>query len=125
MRIQEKHIDSGDHANWLAQLAIAQECHFALRDELGFGLDQLKEHGLFLVMRKVSDVEYLSQLRLGDEIDVATTVLLERRIGLDFSCEFKLGGEVVTRMKWFMPLINQVTNSVARIPPWIMEKVNS
>lgn len=119
-RIEVEHIDSGNHANWLAQLKIAQECHFTLRDQLGLGLDCLKkEHDLFLVMRKVEEVEYLHQIRLGQEVDVEITMFIAGKVRLGFFCEFKLAGKVVTKMQWFMPLIILSTDRPARIPDWI------
>ncbi len=119
-----KHIDEGGHANWRAQLEIAEECHFRLREELGLEIERLScQSKLFLVMREVYDVKYSGQLRLGDEIKISISVSVEKKSGLTFSCEFKKDDKPVTQIKWFMAVLDQTKNRAVRVPQWMSEKV--
>ena len=123
-RVEEKHIDKGNHANWLSQLRIAEEVQFAFRDELGIGLETLQEkHGLFLVMRTVSDVHYCRELRLGDTVNIMMTMWVLRPVSFGFECIFRKGNDVVTTMQWEMPLISATTGKVCLIPHWIKESI--
>ena len=120
--VAAEHIDKGDHANWIAQLAIAQEVHFDFRDTLGLGLDALKnEYKLFLVMGSVKDVSYRKQLRLGDVLDIEIRVWIPRQTCLEFSCVFKSHGKIATEMSWVMPLVSMESERLCKIPQWMTD----
>lgn len=121
-----EHLDKGDHANWLAQLAIAEKVHFELRDMLGIGLDTLMEgHGLFLVMHKISDVFYRRQLRCGDIIDVSITVWISGPTRLEFHCLFYKDEKISTEMSWVMPLVSMESERLCKIPQWMIEIIGT
>ncbi|MES3005644.1 MAG: thioesterase family protein [Patescibacteria group bacterium] len=126
IRVEAEHLDKGDHANWLAQLAIAQEVHFAFRNQLGLGLDEMKEkYNLFLVMANVKDVFYRRQLRLGDVLDVNITMWISRLTSLEFHCLFYKDGKVATEMSWVMPLVSVETERLCKIPQWMIEVIGT
>lgn len=126
VRIGVEHLDKGDHANWLAQLAIAQKVHHSLRDQLGFGLEEMKEtHKLFLVMGNVKNVFYRKQLREGDVIDVQITVWISSRTTLEFHCLFYKDGKVATEMNWVMPLVSVETERPCKIPEWMVNIIGT
>lgn len=124
MVVGAEHLDAGEHVNWRAQLAIAEAVHFQLREQLGLGLESLKkDHDLFLVMHEVGPIKYIKPIREGDTIAITVTVQVSKITRLDFECEFKVKGEVVTRMKWQMPLIKFSTSKFSRIPDWIRQRL--
>lgn len=126
LRVEAEHIDKGDHANWLAQLAIAQEVHFAFRNQLGIGLEELKEkHKLFLVMANVKDVSYRKQLQLGDMLDIHITMWISRLTSLEFRCFFYKDGKIATEMSWVMPLVSVETERLCKIPSWMTEVIGT
>ncbi len=124
-KVEKEHIDEGNHANWRAQLAIAEEVHFAFREGLGFGLDELQTKGLFLVMRNVKDVEYLRQLRLGDILNIQMMMWVYTRCRLGFHCTFEKQGDekVATEMLWEMTLISEETERPLKIPDWMANAI--
>lgn len=125
-QVEAKHIDKGDHANWIAQLTIAQEAHCTFRDQLGIGVDFLKEtHGIFFVMANVKDVSYRRQLRLGDTFDVAMTMWISRTTSLEFHCLFYKDEKVATEMSWVMPLVSMETERPCKIPQWMIEIIGT
>ncbi len=124
VRVEAVHLDKGNHANWLAQLAMAQEVHFSLRDKLGLGLEEMKEkHKLFLVMANVKDVFYRKQLRKDDILDVQITVWISSRTSLEFHCLFYKDGKVATEMRWIMPLVSVETERLCKIPQWMIDVI--
>lgn len=122
-----EHIDIGDHANWIAQLKIAQDAHFAIRKTLGLELEKLKiEHELFFVMSHVKNISYHRELRLGDTLDVRITMWISRPTSLEFHCLFyKEDGVVATKMNWVMPLTSTKTRRICKIPAWIVEIIGT
>ncbi len=126
IRVEAEHLDKGDHANWLAQLAMAQEVHFAFRNQLGLGLEEMKDkHRLFLVMANVKDVSYRRQLRLGDILDVRITMWISRLTSLEFHCLFYKDEKVATEMSWVMPLVSVETERLCKIPQWMIDVIGS
>ncbi len=122
-RVEEAHLDKGNHMNWLAQLAIAQELHFQFREELGLGLEELQtKHNLFLVMGVVKDVTYRRQLRCGDIVDVEMTMSILSLTRLEFHCTFRIHGQTATEMSWVMPLVSG--ERPAKIPMWMTTIIN-
>lgn len=122
IRVEAMHLDKGDHANWLAQLAMAQEVHFSFRNQLGIGLEEMKEkYKLFFVMQNVKDVFYRKQLRLGDVVDVQLTMWISRPTSLEFRCIFYKEGKIATEMSWVMPLVSVETERLCRIPQWMID----
>lgn len=134
--IEEKHLDAGQHANWLQQiyiaimqLQIAVEVHFMFRKKLGIGLETLlSEHHLFLVMRKVENVEYFRELELGDEVTVVMIMGQYSQTRIFFRAEFSVGGKVATRMMWVMPLVKKDPatgqSRPCRLPEWMIQILN-
>jgi acyl-CoA thioesterase FadM len=126
MRVGAEQVDAGDHLNWLAQFTIVQEVHFALRDELGLGLDALKSrHGVFLVMGKISEVTFRRQLRLNDPMGVRVTIWAARATCFEFVAEILSAGHVASTMRWTMPLISMATGRLCRIPPWMLDAIGA
>ncbi|MDQ5911912.1 MAG: hypothetical protein QG568_125 [Patescibacteria group bacterium] len=126
IRVEAKHLDKGDHANWLAQLAMAQEVHLAFRNQLGIGLEVMKEkYKLFFVMQNVKDVFYRSQLRLGDVLDVRLTMWISRPTSLEFHCIFYKEDKIATEMSWVMPLVSVETQRLCRIPQWMINIIGT
>jgi acyl-CoA thioesterase FadM len=126
VKVEPAHIDAGNHVNWLAQLQIAQAAHFALREQLGLGLEPLKtRHGLFLVMGRIHDVAYHRQMRLGEVIDVRIRIWPSRSTCLELSAELVCGGRLAATMSWTMPLISMATGRLCRIPAWMLEAVGA
>jgi acyl-CoA thioesterase FadM len=124
LRVEAAHIDAGDHANWLAQLRIAQDAHFALRDEVGLGLDFLKSrHGLFLVMGRIHDVTFHRQLRLHDRVEVRLKMWRSRATCFELSAELLHDGHSASTMSWTMPLVSMTTGRLCRIPQWMVDIV--
>lgn len=121
-----EHLDKGDHANWLRQLAIAEDMHHSFRATLGIGLELMKEeHGLFLVMGHVKDVYYRKQLRRGDVVDAEITAWISSRASLEFHCLFRIAGQTVTEMSWVMPLVSFDSEGLCKIPPWMTDIIGS
>jgi acyl-CoA thioesterase FadM len=126
IRVAAEQVDGGDHLNWLAQLQLVQEAHFALRDELGLGLDALKEqHGLFLVMGRIHEVTYRRQLRLHDAVEVRVRLWPSRATCFELDAELVSGGRIAATMRWMMPLISMATGRPCRIPAWMLEAVGA
>jgi acyl-CoA thioesterase FadM len=124
LRVEAAHIDAGEHVNWLAQLRIAQDVHFALRDEAGLGLDSLKaRHGLFLVMGRIHDVSFHRQLRLNDVIEVHLKMWRSRATCFELSAEIRHDGRSASTMSWTMPLVSIATGRLCRIPQWMIDVV--
>jgi acyl-CoA thioesterase FadM len=122
--VRKEHLDEGEHANWLQQLAIAQDVQYEFRKKLGFELDFLKnEHKMFFVMGKLKDVSWRRQLRLGDVIDIEMTVWVASRSSLEYKCVYRIDGQIATEMHWVMPLISMERNKPVGIPEWIKEIV--
>ena len=120
--VEAEHLDKGDHANWRSQLGIAEDVHHAFRDQIGIGLERLKEqHRLFLVMRHVRDVFYRQQLRLGDVITVTMTLWIASRTAVEFHCLFHKEERVATEMSWVMPLVSSTSERPTKIPDWMIE----
>ncbi len=125
IRVEATHLDRGDHANWLAQLAIAEQVLDSFREQLGIGLEELQVRGFFLVMRKVNDVFYRKQLRLGDVLEARLTMWISRPISLGFRCLFSKDGEVATEMNWEMPLVCAQRGRPCKIPSWMVEIIGT
>lgn len=125
VRVEAEHLDKGDHANWLAQLAIAQEVHFAFRDQLGLGLEDMKvKYKLFLVMGTAQQA-WRKQLREGDMVDIHITVWISSRSTLGFQCLFQKDEKMVTEMSWVMPLVSVQTERLCKIPQWMVDIIGS
>ena len=121
--VEAKYLDKGKHANWIKQLEIAQEQHFALRENLGLGLEYLKDvHGLFLVIRTVRQ-QYHDQLRLDDVCEIETTVWVSGYASLEFTCVFFKDKKIVTEMSWIMPLVSMKTDGLVKIPLWMKDAI--
>ena len=124
VRVGAEHIDRGNHANWRAQLAIVEDVHFSLRQELGLGLEQLRENcDLFLMMYNVKDIFYRKELRLGDMIDVEIVMWISGRTCLEFRCLFKKDREIATEMSWVMPLVSVNNGRPHKIPQWMIDAI--
>lgn len=128
--VESKHLDRGDHANWLQQLAVAEQIHHAFREALGLSLDTLQvEHKLFLVMGLVEKVRYKRQLRLADVVEAKLNMWVAKdRKSLRFSCSFSklLKGKVkpATEMSWTMPLMSDKGRSI-EIPQWMIDIIET
>lgn len=121
IRVEATHLDKGDHANWLVQLAIAQEVHLTFRDQLGLGLEYMKEtHKLFLVMGTAQQ-SYRIQLRERDVFEVNMTMWVSSRTTLGFHCLFRKDERVATEMSWVMPLVSAETERLCKIPQWMID----
>lgn len=126
VRVEPKHLDAGDHVNGLAQLKIAEDVHFALRDEVGLGLECLQlQHGLFLVMGRIYEVAYHRQLRLDELIEVRLTMWAARATCFDFTADFFLDDRCASTMRWTMPLVSTSNGRICRIPAWMFEIVGA
>lgn len=125
-RVEAEHLDKGDHVNWLVQLKVAQNAHFAFRELLDLGLEILKEkHGLFLIMRAVKNVTFHRQLRLDDLVDVHVTMWISSLTTIEFQCFFYQKGALATEMSWVMPLISVKTRRLCKIPPWMIATIGN
>jgi acyl-CoA thioesterase FadM len=126
MRVEPHQVDAGEHVNWLAQLKVVEAVHFALREELGLGLDALKDkHGLFLVMGRIDEVTYRRQVRVNDLIEVSVKIWPSRATCFELSAEIVSEGRLASTMRWTMPLVSMATGRPCRIPSWMIEVVGA
>jgi len=122
-RVEERHIDEGEHASWYAQLGIAIEVHTTFRDELGFSRTFLKEErNLFLLMLDQHG-RYSKPFKLGDVINVKMMIWINRPTCFRFQCQFLKGNDLATVLWWEMPIITFNTGKVCLIPNWMKETV--
>ena len=117
-----RHIDAGNHANWIAQLKIAEDIHFQIRRDLGLDLETLKIKDMFLVMG-TQNGRWLDQIRLCDEIQIEMSVWVYSRTRLGFHAIFKKDNKVLTELDWVMPLIKISTGKPIAIPEYICSRL--
>ena len=119
-RVESSHIDRGNHANWRAQLAVAEEIHFNVRERhYDLGLELLRQnHNLFLVIQKQSAI-YLRQLLLGDVVDVSTTISIVRPTVLRFDFMFLKDKQIATEISWLMSFVSADAGKPRKSPEWV------
>lgn len=122
--ISSQHIDEGNHANWLAQLKIAEDVHFQIRQNIGLDLETLKTKDMFLVMGMQSG-HWINQIRLGEEIQIEMSIWVYSRTRLGFHAIFRRGVKVLTELDWMMPLIKISTGKPIAIPEYIKSKIET
>lgn len=121
--VGSEHIDAGNHANWRAQLSIAESVHFELRNKHGFDLEQLRAHGLFLVISSVKKVDYFRPLKLGDVIDTDVMLYVCSKCCINVEIRFYREKEPVTRFIWVMAMTSDATGKPRRIPNWLIDTI--
>ncbi len=122
--ISSQHIDAGDHANWLAQLKIAEDIHFKIRQNIGLDIETLKIKDMFLVMGTQS-TRWINQIRLDEKIQIEMSIWVYSRTRLGFHAIFTRDGKVLTELDWIMPLIKISTGKPIAIPEYIRSRLET
>jgi acyl-CoA thioesterase FadM len=122
--IDQEHLDSRNHANWISQLAIMENCIAGFLKRLIPGIDNLREKGkcCFMVVR-VKDAYYPRQVFLGDVIDVSLITWIVRLQKLESYITFRRNGIVTTEAHVVMMLVNIETQRLVTIPKPIVEVI--
>jgi len=125
VKVEPAHLDAGNHVNWLAQLKITERVHFALREEIGLGIELLKsDYGLFLVMGRIHDCAYQRQLRAGDLIDIEMRMWRSRPTCFEFTASLSCRGQSAAVFRWTMPLVALATGRICVIPEWMVDRLD-
>ncbi len=98
LRVRFSDLDSYNHVNHARYLSYFETARVELLDEMGFSMARLAEMGLQIVLVE-ANIRYFAPARLGDEVEITTSVRQVRRASTRWSQRAEVRSEPVAALE--------------------------